>query len=270
MIIVNLTGGLGNQMFQYAFGKKIALECKTSLKIHYTNALLNTQRSFELDVFNISANLATKEDLHRLGVFSNRIINRVLYLLDERFKFQVNRNILTQRYPYNFDINYLSIKDSSYIQGFWADERYFNGIESVLIEEFTPRKKLDRKNNEILKKIQTNKSVSVHVRRGDYITNKDRVLKFIGINYYKEAIKKIDRLVQNPSYFIFSDDIEWCRENFKDLKNRVYFIDYNKGKDAYKDMWLMSKCKHNIIANSTFSWWGAWLNQNKNKIIIKP
>lgn len=270
MIMVNLTGGLGNQMFQYAFGREIATRNDTNFKLHFTNALFNTQRAYELDVFNVSATLATTEDLIKLNIVRNRVFNRFLYLFDERYRIQFNKHIVTQRYPYKFDSAYLSIKNDSYIQGYWADERYFKGIENVLRKEFTPKKNLDERNKKILRQIQTSTSVSLHVRRTDYVTNKANILQFIGVDYYKNSIKKIEALVHDPVYFVFSDDIPWCRENLKQIANKAQFIDHNKGREAYKDMLLMSKCKHNIIANSTFSWWAGWLNQNKNKIFIEP
>jgi len=270
MIIVNLTGGLGNQMFQYAFGRAIAEKYKTNLKLHFANALFNTQREFELGVFNISATLATVGDLQKFGIMRNRIFNRFLYLLDERYKIQFNKHVVTQRYPYVFNSDYLSTKNDSYIQGYWQDERYFKEIENIIRKEFTPKKKLDEKNIKILEQIQASTSVSIHVRRGDYITNKANMLQFIGLDYYVDAIKQIEKSMPNSEYFVFSDDISWCKDNFKQITNKTHFIDHNKGKDAYKDIVLMSACKHNIIANSTFSWWGGWLNQNKNKICIKP
>lgn len=270
MIIVNLTGGLGNQMFQYAFGKTIATKNNTNLKLHFTNALLNTQRAYELDVFNISATLATTEDLKKLGIVENRVINRLLYLLDERYKIQFNKHIVTQKYPYVYNVNYLSAKNNSYLQGYWADERCFKGIESVIRKEFTPKKKLDERNRRILKQIQAATSVSIHVRRGDYITNKTNIPKFVGLDYYIDSIRKIKKLVDNPVFFVFSDDIPWCKDNLEPILNKAYFINHNQGRDAYKDLLLMSSCKHNIIANSTFSWWAGWMNQNRNKICIKP
>ena len=270
MIIVNLTGGLGNQMFQYAFGKTIATKNNTSLKTYFTTALFNTQREYELDVFNISASLATKKDLQKLGVIQNRVINRALYLLDERYGIQLNRHIVTQRYPYDYNPEYLSIEDDSYIQGYFSDERYFKVIENIIRKEFIPKKELDERNKKILKKIKASQSVSIHVRRTDYITNKRNIPQFIGLDYYIDSIKKINSKVSNPVFFVFSDDISWCKENLTDLLNNVHFVNHNKGKNAYKDILLMSECKHNIIANSTFSWWGGWLNKNKNKICIKP
>lgn len=270
MIIINLTGGLGNQMFQYAFGRYLSLKTKTKLKYHFTNALLNIQRSFELDVFNISSREVTSVDLNKFGVIQNRIINRLLYLLDERYGIQFNSHIVTHKYPYNYVLKYKNIGNESYVQGYWADERFFNSIESTLRKDFTLKKELDKNNQNILKQIQKHVSVSVHVRRTDYITNKTNMLKFIGLEYYVNSIRKLKKIVPNPVFYVFSDDIAWCKKNLNVLSNNINYIDHNTGKNSYKDLILMSACKHNIIANSTFSWWGGWLNMNKNKIIIKP
>ncbi len=269
MIIINLTGGLGNQMFQYAFGKTIATKLKTDLKLHFTDALFNTKRPYALDVFNISASKASKGDLAKIGVIQNRVINRLQYLIHERFGVQLNKHIITQGYLYIFDYKYFSIKDNSYIQGFWQDIRYFKEIEQVLRKEFTLKKKLDEKNLQILKQIKKTNSVSVHVRRGDLITNSANS-QFIGLNYYINSINKIKQTIQNPTFFIFSDDILWCKQNLNSIMHKVHYIGHNQGKNSYKDLLLMSTCKHNIIANSSFSVWGSWLNKSKNKIIIKP
>ena len=140
MIIVNLTGGLGNQMFQYAFGKTIAKKLKVDFKFHFTDALFNTKRPYALDVFNISASMALKEDLRKFGVIQNRVLNRFFYLFDERYGIQFNKHIVTQKYPYIFDHAYLLTKNDSYIQGNWTDERYFKEINNLIRVEFTPKK----------------------------------------------------------------------------------------------------------------------------------
>lgn len=272
MIIINLTGGLGNQMFQYAFGRYLAIKHDTELKYHFTNALFNTQRTFALDVFNIQGSSATKQDLYLLGIAQNRYINRVLYLLDDRYHLQLNKHIITQHAPYKFDNSLRNTPDNRYVQGYFADERYFKEIEDVLRNEFTPKKQLDEKNINIIEAIKKENSVSVHVRRGDYITNKTNALSigFVGIDYYVNSINTIKKTISNPSFYVFSDDIQWCKENLTPLAHKITFIDHNKGSSSYKDLLLMSACKHSIIANSTFSWWGGWLNQNINKIVIHP
>jgi len=272
MIIINLTGGLGNQMFQYAFGRYLSFKHKSDLKYHYTNALFNTQRSFALEVFNIHATEATSEDLRKLGVVQNRYVNRVLYLLDERYKIQLNKNIITQHPPYVFDESLRNTQDNKYVQGFFTDERYFKGVEDMLRKEFTPKDPLDKKNEKITDEIKQVNSVSIHVRRGDYITNKANAksLGFLGLEYYKNAINKINNSVQNPYFYVFSDDIDWCKSNLATLASNIIFINHNTGKNSYKDLFLMSTCKQNIIANSTFSWWGSWLNTNSKNTSLPP
>lgn len=272
MIITNLTGGLGNQMFQYAFGRYIANKHDTDLKLHFTNALFNTSRSYMLDVFNITATIALQKDLQNLGVTKSRIVNRFLYILDERCDIQFNSHIVTQKYPYVFNPKYFEMGNNSYIQGFWNNERYFNKIEDLIRREFTSKKKLDNKNLRIFQDIQKTHSVSIHVRRGDYVTNKTnaKLFGFLGLDYYIFAIKKIKKHISNPVFFVFSDDILWCKENLPRLAGKIYFVDHNRGKEDYKDLLLMSACNHNIIANSSFSWWVSWLNRRKDKIVIKP
>lgn len=268
MIIINLTGGLGNQMFQYAAGRALSLKLKRSLKLHFTNALFNTQRKYELDVFNIQANQVTDANLKKIGAFKNTILNRLVYLIEQRFNVKLQKNVFTEKLGNGFDTGFSNIVDNSYIQGYFANEKYFTDIEATLRKDLTFKNKLDNKNLHWAEIIRHVESVSLHVRRSDYITNKTGP-KFIGLNYYIDAIKKIEEKIKNPVFFVFSDDLSWTKQNLE-FKHKAYFIDNNQGNDSYKDMLLMSVCKHNIIANSSFSWWGGWLNTNRNKIIIKP
>ena len=149
-------------------------------------------------------------------------------------------------------------------------ESYFKDIEDLIRQEFIFKIPGDNKNRAIIEKINSCKSVSIHVRRGDYLNNHwEKILGVIkGTTYYLNALDYINKQVKNPHYFIFSDDILWAKENLK-LPNCTY-LDQNKGRKSYIDMYLMTLCKHNIIANSTFSWWGAWLNKNEDKIVIIP
>lgn len=258
MIIINLTGGLGNQMYQYAFGLYLAHKHKTSLTFHYTNALFNTQRQFELGVFKITATEATDSELKALGVVKNRVINRILYLLDDRYRIQFNKHIFTQRFPYVFNKKLRDIPNDSYVQGFFADRRYYAGVENKVMQEFTLKNKLDKNNAALVRLMRKTNSVSIHVRRGDYITNRNNP-QFIGEKYYRNKIKEIEKKIKNPHYFIFSDDIDWCKTHLSYLNHKT-FVCHNAGINSYKDMILMSTCKYNIIANSTFSEWGAILN----------
>ena len=158
-------------------------------------------------------------------------------------------------------------KRINYYIGYWQSEKFFKDISDEIRKDFSFPKFTSEKNLEILKLIKSYNSVSIHIRRGDYLQNRG----FNGLaplEYYQKAIEYIKNKIENPHFFIFSNDIEWCRKNLS-IENS-YYIDWNRGEESYRDMQLMSLCKHNIIPNSTFSWWGAWLNKNPNKIVIAP
>lgn len=236
-MIIRLTGGIGNQMFQYAYGRSRSLESNTPLKYFFVHYRCDTNRNFQLNLFNITGRV--------VDPFFPGIIVKV-------------ENLFKIHSPW---IEY----------GYWQSEKYFKRYEKAIRKDFTFRNKPNKANLELLKVIKSVNSVSIHVRRGDYVNDK-KTKKFHGVlstKYYKKAIEVINRKVEKPTYFIFSNDIEWCKNNFKYLE-KVYFVEGNIGDKNHEDMRLMSNCKHNIIANSSFSWWGAWLNTNPNKIVIAP
>ena len=177
---------------------------------------------------------------------------------------------IVQEPHYHFSADFFKIKKDAYLQGYWQSEKYFYDIRDILLNELTLKFDPDRDNKKHLKDIINSESVSIHVRRGDYVKN-PHTRAYHGIcslDYYKRALKKIGSLVENPKYYVFSDDPDWTKENLK-IKGKVVFIINNSNKE-YEDLRLMRACKHNIIANSTFSWWGAWLGEYKNKIVIAP
>ena len=165
------------------------------------------------------------------------------------------------------------------LDGYWQNEDYFKDIREDILECFTFNPEgIDQKNKETAEKMMTSNSVSLHVRRGDYLTSAYQHVysNICSVQYYKRATEYICQNIDNLFFFIFSDDIEWCKENIRELfgdgfdESRIAFIDYNHGDQSYLDMYLMSKCRHHIIANSTFSWWGAWLGTNEDKIVVAP
>jgi hypothetical protein len=160
-----------------------------------------------------------------------------------------------------------------YYSGYWQSEKYFENAEDIIRQQFSFNDKLiNEKNKALIKQYLNKNTVSIHIRRGDYVTNTDANILLGGscdLSYYENAISYIKKNVSQPYFQFFSDDIDWVREHFIDLGN-VQFIDWNHQTDSWQDMMLMSKCKHNVIANSSFSWWGAWLNNNANKIVIAP
>ena len=161
-------------------------------------------------------------------------------------------------------------KDSVFYDGYWQNEGNFKHIRHQVLEAFQFPKMKDELNINLVKMLQQTNSVSCHVRRGDYL--KDPNMCICTSDYYVHAVAKMKELVNPDLYCIFSDDIEWCKENLSALckGKKMVYVDWNKGQNSFRDMQLMSLCKHNIIANSSFSWWGAWLNNNPDKIVISP
>ena len=164
----------------------------------------------------------------------------------------------------------LAVADKNILFGYFANNRIFIDCRDELLKEFSFKHQPDKNNKALIAKMQNSESVSVHIRRGDYLTaTNEGVFYHPSVQWYRNAMQEITKLVNRPAFYFFSDDIAWVKEQFADVKNAA-FVDINHGADSYNDMRLMSICKHNIIANSTFSWWGAWLNPNPNKIVIAP
>lgn len=256
-------GGLGNQMFQYAAGLSVAERLGTELRMDLSwfdsLAEVDTPRFYELDNFNLKQEFADKNDfVLKNDGFKNRIINIGKKQLDLYIEPQ-----------FNYSDKFLKIKNNTYIEGYFQTEKYFNSIRDDVFDSFALKNKASAKSAKIIDQIKNSDSVSLHVRRGDYVSNKNanKFHGLIGEPYYKKAIALINKNIKNPKYFIFSDEIEWVKNSFDLPKNSVY-ITHNKS--GAEDMRIMIECKHNIIANSSFSWWGAWLGQEKDKVVIAP
>ncbi|GHT75423.1 alpha-1,2-fucosyltransferase [Bacteroidia bacterium] len=249
MRIVRFQGGLGNQMFQYAFYE--------ALKFHQKGIVLADIRAYKFNPchngFEIHSIFNSQLDYSISSYTWYKILNyitgRKLYIQDK----QVGK----------FDSSYLEKKNAIY-DGFWQTEKYFLPVENKIRKIFQFNTSLNDLNKEILEKIQLTDSVSIHVRRGDYLEFSCALDK----NYYYQALNYLESKIKSATFFIFSDDILWCKEHLN-FQNS-YYIDWNSGAESYIDMQLMSSCKHNVIANSSFSWWGAWLNKNPDKIVIAP
>ncbi len=260
-IIAISEGGLGNQMFQYAFYKAYKRHHKdTKLDIRgLWNEKGVCHNNYELSrIFKLNMDIATMKERNyffKRNIFFKRIEKK------EKFYYckDVNEAI-------SFNKNMFNIKDK-YIYGYFQSEKYFDNIKDIIKRDFTSWDILDNDNKQILNDIKKNNSVSIHIRRGDYLKIAD-TQGICTLLYYQRAIEKICSIIEKPKFYIFSNDISWCKKNL-DIKNAI-FIGHNDGINSYKDMQLMSNCQHNIIANSTFSWWGAWLNSNKKKIVISP
>jgi hypothetical protein len=267
MIIVKLIGGLGNQLFQYALGRHLAHIHKTELKLDVTGFEAYKLHSYGLGKFNIVENFATKEEIKRFIKYRKK--NGRIWFLYNRLI--ADKSMYVQERQFNFDPSVLRSKNSAYIDGFWQTEKYFKAIEEIIRKEFTLKTKISDYSAQIASCINNANSVSIHIRRGDYASD-EKTNKYHGLcslDYYHEAIKEIAKKIDKPHFFIFSDEPEWAKKNLI-LDFPATYVDGNKSDKNYEDLYLMSLCKHQIIANSSFSWWGAWLNQNKNKIVFAP
>lgn len=272
MIIVKLIGGLGNQMFQYAAGRCLA-------HLHETELLMDTsylekdpqgaytRRKLELDVFNIDLKIATKADVERFNVEGSNKYSRAL----QRRLPILFTNVYVAESSTTFHKEFFSYPENTYLDGFWQSELYFNTVESILVNDFVLKDPLNRENRDWLKKIEGCESVSLHVRRGDYISNAAAQSHHgsCDVDYYKKAIECIKEDYKEIEIFVFSDDLNWCKANLR-IKETLHFVDANQKENQHLDMFLMSHCRHNVIANSSFSWWAAWLNRNDDKIVIAP
>jgi hypothetical protein len=274
MILVRLWGGLGNQMFQYATAKALALRLNTNLKIDLSllenqiKGPLEPQREFDLRVFNIEPELASTNEVNFYNPKANSIINK-LYAKWLNLRFP-NRTYIEKYYHFDRQLNLL--KDNTCIVGNWQSPKYFQGFENEIRSELTFREGILIESKELAAEIMESNSVCINVRRSDYLTHPEysKILGFRGLEYLQPAIEKIKCLTGNPSFFIFSDDIKWCNEVLQPIIGGKVIDHNHKGWKFGNYLHLMSLCKHQIIPNSTFGWWAAWLNQNPEKIVIAP
>lgn len=265
MIIIKLLGGLGNQMFQYALFK--ALEKKgLEIKIDLSNfESYNLHNGFELkQIFNIDFQTATESEIIKLADLKGSFFSRVRRKLFGKKKSYINET--------NFSFDNIRKKKDYYLEGYWQSERFFANAQDDILKAFCFNNPISLKNKQLLKNIEQRNTVGLHVRRGDYISDPKSFKSFgdiCNLEYYTTAISEIIKSVKEPLFIIFSDDMDWVKANLT-CELETCFVDWNSGKESYWDMYLMSQCKHNIIANSSFSWWGAWLNTNPSKKIIAP
>jgi len=278
MIIVKISGGLGNQLFQYALAK--AIEQKRGLEVKLDTSFFNlpagsiTPRKFLLDKFNISLKIAKREDFHKIGVpyptdkTLKENLRRLIFKLIEFFKTKQNKKIIID-HNLNFNEATLNIPDNRYISGSWTNQKYFINIKNILQKELCPKFTIGSATKKILDNIIKTNSVGIHIRRSDYLKYTHKFV-ILTEKYYDRAVQLIKEKESEPIFFIFSDDITYVKKNYANIFGDTTVYVSGKNITDYEEFWLLSKCKHNIIANSTFSWWGAWLNNNSNKMIVAP
>lgn len=276
MIITRLIGGLGNQMFQYAAGRSLAHRLHTILKLdiswfkHYPN------RFYALNKFNILEDFASPKENYTLSGKPQTISQKLVPRVKNFSSFTGRNSSDKQQFFYyephfNFDPKFFTLSEKVYLEGYWQSEKYFIDIEDIIRQELTIKNPLLRNNLDLANQIQSCESVSLHIRRGDYVSD-PKTAKIHGVcshEYYLSAIQRLSEHVKKPHLFIFSDDPNRSK-NILHIPYHCTIIDHNDLEAAHEDLRLMSLCKYHIIANSSLSWWGAWLNPNSDKIVITP
>lgn len=276
-VISNIFGGLGNQMFQYAFGLNFSKKINAKHKIDYSYNLSRTDfKSDDIvpiyDVFDIKVEFVSSEDIKKFKSIDTKFsLNKYYYYIIHRYpKLFKPKYALINSDNYNYYMNNLSVTNDFYLTDYWQSEKYFLSIEKIIQDEFQFKKPIDSFNLKILKEILDTNSISIHIRGRDYVTTKRKKYFTCDLNYYRKSIQYIYERVEDPEFFIFSDDPVWAQKFLK-IDQQHKFINGNSwNKNSYMDLLLMSTCKHNIIANSSFSWWAGWLNKNPHKIVVAP
>ncbi|WP_235299315.1 alpha-1,2-fucosyltransferase [Portibacter marinus] len=270
MIKVRLKGGLGNQMFQYAFGQAMAKKLSTDVK-YDLSSLLNRRkqkgfvyRNYDLDVFRLEPQFDINRNiissLH--GIKNARISGLIM-------KYVQWQNTFFKERFFHFDQElYENPRDEVLYDGWWQSHRYFDAIEDDLRADFTFREKVIDHSTKLYHDIIDSNSICLNVRRTDFLKNE--VLNATDLSYFKKGVKFMQENVDSPSFFIFSDDINWCRENFGFLDKNTIVDHSHKGKKFENYLNLMKSCKHFIIPNSSFAYWAAYLSNYSNKIVVAP
>lgn len=274
-VVVQLKGGLGNQMFQYAIGRSMAI--RNDADLYFDCSVLNnrkkvsdyTFREYNLDIFdNISGIIADESNVPQFSSkasIRSKLFNVLHYI---RLRFSGFNYVFERKFNYN---NKLFRNDSSkiYLNGYWQSYKYFTEIEDLIRSELTSFKFVNRNLSLIDSQIKSCDAICLHIRRTDFLTT--TLHSVVSENYVNTAVKIIEGKVKNPIFFVFSDDLIWCKEHISIPYTTIFVEDSLAGEKAEGHFYLMSQCKHFIISNSTFSWWAAWLSSaDKNKIVITP
>ncbi len=263
MVIIKLQGGLGNQLFQYALGRNLSLKNNVELKFDISALEENKIRKYSLETFHIQGLIASDVEIRKFKNGFGRVKD---FFLPYYYK-----SVIIER-QFNFDPEILALKGERYFEGYWQSEKYFDDAADKLRSDLVLEKELGAPAAGWLNKIVSCNSISIHIRRQDYVVGKwSKVYNILDMDYYDSAIKLIQKKIDEPEFFIFSDDIKWAKDNFLNIIGpKINIVSGSDSIKDYEEMILMSRCGHHIIANSSFSWWGAWLGGGKNKVIIAP
>jgi hypothetical protein len=265
MIITKLIGGLGNQMFQFGAGLALAKKWHVPLKIDvsHLNADPNgayTPRQLELTIFDYPFEIATQKDIDQ---FQETTLSKILY---KYFK-MVSKYQVANESGQTLNSQFFHLPANTYLNGFWQNEAYFDKVSIELRKAFTFKKEIITSSTTLKNQLKP-VSVSLHVRRGDYVTlaSANQFHGLCSVDYYVNAVNFLKAQLQTELViYVFSDDVPWCKTNIP-IQN-CHFLETTS---AAQDLYLMSQCQHHIIANSSFSWWAAWLNANPSKHVVAP
>lgn len=258
-------------MFQYSAGRAMAIRNNTVLKLDLSYYQNNPVRRYSLNVFKIDEKIATSREINKFKPpFLNGKSNYFRIVFAKYFPCIFHNFIIEQ--SFDFDKSIVDYKnENAYLEGYWQSESYFLDLKDIIKKDFTWKIDCYGINKHFEDRISESNSVSVHFRRGDYITNRktNQILGVQPLTYYSNAMACMAKIVKEPLFFVFSDDIKWVRSNLN-TRFDIIFVDHNSQNGAHNDLQLMSLCKHHIIANSSFSWWAAWLSDNPSKSVIAP
>lgn len=268
MIVVRLTGGLGNQMFQYAAGRRLAHVLGTELELDISGFEDYPLRAYALGNLNIEEKFF-QYDANWRGNSKQGIVSQIFRKVLRKKTVSHLKHVREKHF--HFDPEILELKDNVFLEGYFQSERYFRDVEPIIRKEFVVRTPLSGTNRRIAEQVTGCESVSLHVRRGDYVSN-PHSNRYHGVckpAYYFRCMTYVTSHVKNPHFFVFSDDPQWVKTNLN-LSYPTTFVTQNDLNKGCEDMRLMSLCRHHITANSTFSWWAAWLSINVGKIVVCP
>ena len=269
MVIVKLIGGLGNQLFQYAAGRRLAQVHNVHMKLDISGFETYKLHKYSLQHFNIVQEFAAPEDISRFR-YRPTLPGKAAGLFLRLFGPSGTVSLVKEKH-FHFDPEILNAGDNLYLDGYWQSEKYFKDIEPVIRRDLSFKSEPDALNREAAGRIAGSNAVSVHIRRGDYVSDPatNSAHGTASMDYYCAAMKTVAERAPDARFFVFTDDPEWVAENIA-FDYPVTLITHNNAEKNYEDLRLMSLCRHNIVANSSFSWWGAWLNANSEKIVIGP
>lgn len=260
-IITWIAGGLGNQLFQYAAARSLAYDLQVELVLDTSFFLKPRIRNYKLGAYNINARKISPIEL--IAIKKQKFLWMPKYFLLRLPVLQVDENTLADGMNQEFS--------TLYMRGYWQNEKYFKKFRSEIMRELSLKQEPPSKIKAMAKKMSEEQSVSIHIRRGDYLSDPivNNIFGVLTMDYYKKAIDFMRDQVNNSAFYVFSDDIDWARQFFLPEIEKNFVCVEGNNRDIY-ELWLMTHCRHNIIANSSFSWWGAWAGTFSEKFVVAP